>query len=377
MTNIYLIRHAEAEGNFYRIAHGQYNSTLTHRGEQQVEALAKRFAQIPIDAVYSSDLYRTCATARAIYATHALPLQKRTDLREVHMGPWEQMTWGEIERMDSQQMIYFNRRLDLWRVEGAETAAQVRDRLLTAVRDIAAKNPDKTVAVFSHGAALRILLGTLQGLSLEDIGQTPHGDNTAVSLVRAEGDSLEVVYRDDNAHIREALSTFAGQTWWKRANGIEPGLYFEPVDLKVQAPWVDTCGQDLWKLAPGPGGYDKEILLTEAENRPFLCAYLEGSPVGLLQLNPQKGAADKQGWIGLYYVLPEFRGKGYGVQLLGQAVKRYRPLDRDFLRIALPEEAGEKLRRFFTGCDFYETAETLGDRRVWEKDIRYKELSID
>ncbi|MBE6995878.1 MAG: histidine phosphatase family protein, partial [Ruminococcaceae bacterium] len=32
MTTIYLIRHAEAEGNLYRIAQGQGNSNLTDRG---------------------------------------------------------------------------------------------------------------------------------------------------------------------------------------------------------------------------------------------------------------------------------------------------------------------------------------------------------
>ena len=32
MTTIYLIRHAEAEGNRYRRAHGWYNSTITDRG---------------------------------------------------------------------------------------------------------------------------------------------------------------------------------------------------------------------------------------------------------------------------------------------------------------------------------------------------------
>lgn len=31
MTTIYLVRHAEAEGNLYRIAHGHYNSlSLIH-----------------------------------------------------------------------------------------------------------------------------------------------------------------------------------------------------------------------------------------------------------------------------------------------------------------------------------------------------------
>ena len=41
MTKLYLIRHAEAEGNLYRIAHGQYNSILTDRGMEQVEALRR------------------------------------------------------------------------------------------------------------------------------------------------------------------------------------------------------------------------------------------------------------------------------------------------------------------------------------------------
>ena len=40
MTTIYLIRHAEAEGNLYRIAQGQANSSITDRGERQIQALA-------------------------------------------------------------------------------------------------------------------------------------------------------------------------------------------------------------------------------------------------------------------------------------------------------------------------------------------------
>ena len=104
MTKLYLIRHAEAEGNLYRIAHGQYNSILTDRGMEQVEALRRRFADEQIDAVYSSDLCRTCTTATALYVPRKLPLHKRRDLREYHMGVWEQMSWGEIERTDREQL---------------------------------------------------------------------------------------------------------------------------------------------------------------------------------------------------------------------------------------------------------------------------------
>ena len=92
MTSIYLIRHAEAEGNLYRIAQGQHDSNLTDWGWQQVQALRKRFEGVQIDAVYSSDLYRTCATASAIYKPRGLPLHKRAGLREICVGDWEQRT---------------------------------------------------------------------------------------------------------------------------------------------------------------------------------------------------------------------------------------------------------------------------------------------
>ena len=39
-------------------------------------ALSRRFADIPVDAVYASDLYRTCATASAIYRPKGLPLHR-------------------------------------------------------------------------------------------------------------------------------------------------------------------------------------------------------------------------------------------------------------------------------------------------------------
>ena len=59
MTTIYLVRHAEAEGNLYRIAHGHYNSCITDdRGCRQIRALAERFRDVPVDAVYASDLIR-------------------------------------------------------------------------------------------------------------------------------------------------------------------------------------------------------------------------------------------------------------------------------------------------------------------------------
>ena len=183
MTTIYLIRHAEAEGNLYRIAQGQDNSILTDLGWQQIRALERRFADIPVDAVYASDLYRTCATASAIYRPKGLPLHRRRDLREICVGVWEQKTWGEIARRDPEQLEDFNRRLHLWHVEGAETPQAVQARMLAAVREIAAANDGRTVAVFfprvRHPADAGSAAGDPAGGAGPDAHRQQHGGVSA------------------------------------------------------------------------------------------------------------------------------------------------------------------------------------------------------
>ena len=46
MTNVYLIRHCEAEGNLYRRGQGWYNGKITPLGEQQLDCLAERFRAV-------------------------------------------------------------------------------------------------------------------------------------------------------------------------------------------------------------------------------------------------------------------------------------------------------------------------------------------
>lgn len=371
MTTLYLIRHAEAEGNLYRIAQGQCDSIITDRGYQQIAALAERFRDEKIDAVYSSDLTRTCITAGAIANTKHLPIQKRKDLREICVGEWEEKTWGEIGIEETEQLGLFTSRPDLWHVEGGETMAAVRDRMLAALRDIGEKNEGKTVAVFSHGCALRLALGALEGYDLSEMGKTPHGDNTAVSKVLYENGKLHLLYRDDNSHV-QSLSTFATQSWWKRPNGVEPGLYFRTVELPAQAEVLTACVRDGWIAAGETRDFNADVLLRDAAERLTLSAYIEGELAGVLQLNPEKEAAEKAGWISLYCMEKPCRSRGLGVQLLGQAVLRYRALGREKLRLALLR-GNDPALRFFSQYGFSPVDAGAAERLVLEKDIRPRE----
>ena len=116
--------------------------------------------------------------------------------------------------------------------------------MMAALLDIAAENPGKTVAATSHGCAVRVLLGTLQGLSLKEIGATPYGDNTAVSKIEVENGKIRLVYRDDASHVpssnrvhRHGVSGEGNYT----VVSTQPGLWFRPL-------WEDENRRELEAL---------------------------------------------------------------------------------------------------------------------------------
>ena len=226
MTTIYLIRHAEADGNRYRRAHGWFNSVITDRGYRQIAALAARFADTKFDAVYASDRFRTMITALSVYKTHGHALHTEPRLREIDIGCWEDTPWAEIERVDGEQLTLFNTNAEQWHVDGSERVTEVRERMCAALREIAERHPDGTVAVFSHGMAMRIAIGTLQGLTLHEIDKTGHAENTAVTRLEYENGAFRVVFRDDASHLSDENATLRNQAWLKNAKGFEGGICY-------------------------------------------------------------------------------------------------------------------------------------------------------
>lgn len=253
------------------------------------------------------------------------------------MGVWEDHPWHELNKLHPEEMYHFNRRVDLWRVEGGETAQDVLDRYIPALHRIGAAHDGGTVAVFSHGAVLRIVLGTLQGVPLSGIGDTPHGDNTAVSLLTWDNGTLRVEYRDDNSHLTErGLSTFARQSWWRSAKMVDPGEDYVPLP------------EALRRRFHVPDGGEAIGIRCEEDF------------IGALQLLPDEEPGI--GWLGWYWLDPAYRGTGRAFTPMGRVLLYYRHRGVELLRLRCGDK---KLRRFFARLGFYPLE---GD--VMEKDIR-------
>lgn len=384
MTTVYLIRHAEAEGNLYRRVHGWYDSLITENGYRQIAALRGRFADVPIDAVYSSDLFRTMTTARAIYPGHGPELHTTPGLREIGVGVWEDKPWGALEREDALNLIRFNHCAPEFKVRGGETFAQVQARIKETVFQLAAAHPGQTIALFSHGTAIRCLQAAIRGLGPGEMDGLGHSDNTAVTCLKIQGDQARIVFENDNSHLPEEISTLARQKWWKERDGGsgDANLWFRPLNMKKEADRYRTARHEAWRDIHGMSvpfdgdGFVKDALRCwrQDPNQAVMWAMRRDEPAGILQLDLERDAHQGVGYIPFFYMMPQLRCQGLGVQLLGQAVSTFRPLGRTRLRLRCAPDNG-RAQRFYQKHGFVKVGEEQGARvplDILEKNIGFE-----
>ena len=96
VTTVYLIRHAQAEGNEKQTFQGHRDGTISEMGRRQLEQLAEYGKTLPLEAIYSSPLSRALETAKAVNKYHRLPIFVRDGLIEIDGGDWEGVSWDRF-----------------------------------------------------------------------------------------------------------------------------------------------------------------------------------------------------------------------------------------------------------------------------------------
>ena len=343
MTTIYLIRHGEAEGNLYRRAQGHYEADITAKGHRQIAALAQRFRNVELDALYSSDLRRTRITAGAITKYHELPMQLEPRLREICLGEWEDVPWGNLSYDYPEAMVAFNDDPENWSAPGSESFEHLKERMVSVVLELAAAHEGQTIACVSHGMAIRTLLSHFLGIPSNEIRRLPHGDNTCVSLLEVEQSQVKVVFYNDASHLEGELSTFSRQSWWRK-----PGLHddknvrFRSLDPNKEAELYLDFYAECWKSVHGslegfePSAYLAAARARHREDERSIMLIMRGDEcVGLTELDTRRGEKEGWGWISLCCVRESQRRQLLGVQLPGHAVSLFRKKGYKSIRLSV------------------------------------------
>jgi probable phosphomutase (TIGR03848 family) len=138
---------------------------LNEAGRIQAEALAKRLANLPLAAIYSSPLERALETAQPLAAQHGLQTQVREGLSEVDCGEWAGRDLEDLRNESLWPVIRVYP--SAARFPGGESLREARDRVVAVLDGIRDAHQGQVVAIVSHGDSIRLAVAHYAGLPID------------------------------------------------------------------------------------------------------------------------------------------------------------------------------------------------------------------
>lgn len=202
---LFLIRHGETAFTTARRFCGHRDPPLNRRGLLQARAVARHLADRPLGAVFASDLLRARETAAIVAAPHGLPVRIVPGLREIGFGAWEGRLHADVQREAPEAYAAFSASPCASPAPGAEAFRDFAARVWEAFLEVQAAPGPPVRAVVAHGGVLRVILGRLRGLPVEEIpwaGQR----SAALNELVGDGSGWRIVRLDAQIWSEEELA---------------------------------------------------------------------------------------------------------------------------------------------------------------------------
>ena len=184
---IYFVRHGKTEWNLEGRFQGYSgDSALLPESYQDLEKLGKYLAEIPFDAIYSSDLQRAHSTAVEIAKAnhHCQTVLTTQQLREWNFGTLEGSKMAIFRAIYPKQAWALKHNLALFDNDlfEAESVHQVTQRIVDFVQSLKGQDMD-TVLIVSHGAILTASIHHLLGFTPAQLRHRGGLDNASISIL--------------------------------------------------------------------------------------------------------------------------------------------------------------------------------------------------
>ena len=201
-TRILAIRHGETAWNVDTRIQGQLDIGLNDTGRAQAQRLARSLAERePLQAIYASDLARAWHTAQAVGQAQGLAVVAHTGLRERAFGDFEGRTFVEIEAELPEHARHWRQRTPDWTPPGTgESLLVLRERVLAAVNELAARHLGEQIALVAHGGVMDVLYRAATRLDVQ-AARTWQLPNTAVNRLLWTPEGLSLVGWADTTHL--------------------------------------------------------------------------------------------------------------------------------------------------------------------------------
>lgn len=191
LCTLYLIRHGETEWNAQHRIQGNSDSPLTETGIEQARRRAESLKHLKFAAVYSSDLLRAKRTAEIIALDHKLVVKTSELLRERNFGRNEGKKYSEYQQefgelLEKRVELSDQQHDDFSLYEGYETDSAIASRFIQKLRELALAHAGETIAIVTHGGALRVLLRKFGYATFSQLNKGSI-NNTAYIILESDG----------------------------------------------------------------------------------------------------------------------------------------------------------------------------------------------
>jgi len=186
-ARIFLVRHGRTTLNAQGRFRGLRDVPLDEQGLADAAGAARRLADVPLAAVYTSPLLRTRQTAEAVAAPSGAPVLVEPDLVDLDHGRWEGLTPEEAAALDAEAFERFRADPRTAEAPGGERLADVERRVLAALRRIGERHPGAACAAVSHEIPIRLVVAPLADVRGPAVWELPVPTGSVTELRFAGG----------------------------------------------------------------------------------------------------------------------------------------------------------------------------------------------
>lgn len=183
---LFFIRHGQTENFDNPPFNGWRDAPLTPLGERQLDQMAAGLADIPFDAVYSSDLKRAVYGGRRLAEMTGRSLIQDPQWREMNFGRWEGLNYQQIiaEDKDLIHKIFAHDGDEVAFPGGGESSLSFARRVNLALDTLLEQYAGNggRVALVAHGGVCKAIWGRLLQLTPSVAWQAIRQDFAAVNV---------------------------------------------------------------------------------------------------------------------------------------------------------------------------------------------------
>ena len=198
---IFFVRHGLTDWNVEKRFQGTLDIPLNSAGILQAQTAALRCKELNLERIYHSSLARAAQTAQIIANASNVPLIPNTGFNEVSLGVFQGLNHEQAKAQYPEAYAqYFANRIQGAPPEG-ESLYQVQQRALKALSFVEedAKHCER-IAIVSHGALLKALLGAIAGIPLENYA-CYDVSNGSISVIESKEGNRRLITLNAMAHF--------------------------------------------------------------------------------------------------------------------------------------------------------------------------------